>query len=338
MNINMEILAVKYMQKQIKSLSRHIKGISADEDIENLHQVRVASRRLGYALQIFASCFATPKVKFWQKELRRCRRRLGQARDRDVHIAFLHEYVQTLDKRSLRPGLYRLILRLQQERKKLQPKILKCVRRFINSKVLEDMYGQISRMEISASHVKPAPDDIQMYQKVQKHIVGCLEELMSYEESLHEPDAVIEHHKMRISVKKLRYQMEIFLPVYDDSFRSFLKIVKVWQTYLGNIHDYDIWTGLLSKFEKQEYRRTVRYFGSDRPYRRLRTGLQYFQEYCRQERERIFSEFVQNWGQITEEGFSVSLREILQNGMDRCHTQNIPGEKTLKSDISLTED
>jgi len=337
MNENLEKLAVNYMQKLIKSLACHLKGIRTDEDIENLHQVRVVTRRLGNALQVFSSCFAAPKIKFWQKELRRCRRRLGQARDRDVHIAFLHEIVQTLDNRSHRPGLTRLILRLDQERKKLQPKVLKSVQQFTHSKVLEDMYGQISRMEIAASHAEPAPDDIQIYKKAQKHIVGCLDDLMSYEDSLHQPDAVNEHHKMRIAAKKLRYQMEVFLPAYDDTFLSFLKIVKTFQTYLGNIHDYDIWAELLTKFEKREYRRTVRYYGSDRPFRRLRTGIRYFQDYCCQERKRIFSEFVNCWEQIGEEGFSAGLREVLQDRIKRCRTQDVIPDIILNSDISSSE-
>ena len=39
----MEILAVKHMQKQIKSLSRHIKGIYTDEDIEKVSSAVVAA-------------------------------------------------------------------------------------------------------------------------------------------------------------------------------------------------------------------------------------------------------------------------------------------------------
>jgi CHAD domain-containing protein len=338
MSRTLEILAVKYMQKQIKSLSRHIGGICAAEDIECVHQGRVASRRLGNALQIFAECFAGKKVKLWRKELRRFRKRLGRARDRDVHIVYLQEFIQTLDKRSCRPGLARLVLRLEQERKKLQPKIIKSVNQFKNSKVIEDMYGEISRMKISLQQRESAANELQIYQKAQKHIGECLDDLLSYEDSLHHPEAIAQHHAMRISAKQLRYQMEVFLPAYDDALGSFLKIVKALQTYLGDIHDYDMWTDLLTKFETKEYQRTVEYFCSDRPFRRLRTGIRYFQDYCQQERERVFSELVKYWEQISEEGFSTALREVLQNGIEGCRVEEANPEKPPNSDIYPSED
>ena len=43
-------------------------------------------------------------------------------------------------------------------------------------------------------------------------------------------------------------------------------------------------------------------------------------------------------GEISEEDFSTSLRELLQEGIEHCRPQHATGEKTSHSDISSSED
>ena len=50
--------------------------------------------------------------------------------------------------------------------------------------------------------------------------------LLQYERWVHNPDAVAEHHAMRIAAKKLRYTMETYAPVYRRNLKKPLARVK----------------------------------------------------------------------------------------------------------------
>src|SRR5690242_19716355 len=61
----------------------------ADKDIENVHQLRVATRRTAAALRMFAMCLPQKRAKTARKQLRRLRRAAGDARDWDVFLEML---------------------------------------------------------------------------------------------------------------------------------------------------------------------------------------------------------------------------------------------------------
>lgn len=334
MDKNVKILSILYIRKQIKSISFHLPGIAIHKDIECVHRARVAMRRLENALKIFRSCFRSTKVGLWRKELRRFRNRLDRVRDLDIQITFLRGFLETMDDNASRPGLARMILRLEQRRTKLHPKIVRSVSQFESSKVMEKMRGRLRQLESAVRKRELDRNSIKLHQKAQHHIAECLIGLLSYEDSLDHPEAARQHHRMRIAAKRLRYQMEVFSPVYDESFQAILTTVKKVQTCLGNIHDYDVWLELLTDFEAKEYQRTVRYFGDDGPFGEIRTGIRTFYGFCRQERERLFTEFVNYWKHITAEGFPAMLRKVLHDHTDRCRMKDAVPEKTTDSDLS----
>ncbi len=65
--------------------------------------------------------------------------------------------------------------------------------------------------------------------------------LMQYERWVYNPDAVAEHHAMRIAAKKLRYTMEVYAPLYRRNLKKPLVRVKKIQEILGDLHDCDVW-------------------------------------------------------------------------------------------------
>src|SRR6266852_4391879 len=76
----------------------------ADKDVENVHQLRVATRRAGAALRIFRLCLPEKEFKRIRRRLRRLRRACGAARDWDVFLANLGPR-QARAKVEQRPGL-----------------------------------------------------------------------------------------------------------------------------------------------------------------------------------------------------------------------------------------
>src|SRR5437870_4891485 len=61
-----------------------------EKDVENVHHLRVSTRRAGAALRIFKDCLPGSARKRIRKRLRAIRRAAGAARDWDVFLLDLH--------------------------------------------------------------------------------------------------------------------------------------------------------------------------------------------------------------------------------------------------------
>ncbi len=59
------------------------------DDIEALHDMRVATRRLRAALEVYAACFPAKRHRRALKRVKGLADALGERRDRDVAIEFL---------------------------------------------------------------------------------------------------------------------------------------------------------------------------------------------------------------------------------------------------------
>ena len=79
----------------IEGFSKEIAGVRKAEDIEPVHRMRVASRRLRAALPLFSSCFPDKDFRRWMRQIKMITRALGAARDNDVQVAFLKKYLKT---------------------------------------------------------------------------------------------------------------------------------------------------------------------------------------------------------------------------------------------------
>lgn len=86
----------EYLLKQISAMRREIPRVLTATDIEHIHRMRVATRRLRSTLPLFPLCFPPKRIRGWRQGLRKTARALGEVRDIDVQIAFLKEYVSDL--------------------------------------------------------------------------------------------------------------------------------------------------------------------------------------------------------------------------------------------------
>lgn len=86
-------VALTRFQETFSYESGTIKG----EDIEALHDMRVAARRLRAVLRIFKDCFSRKKFKKHDAWLQSLIRSLGEVREHDVFLALLAEYKKNLD-------------------------------------------------------------------------------------------------------------------------------------------------------------------------------------------------------------------------------------------------
>jgi len=99
-----------------------------DADVEYIHRLRVATRRLRSTMALFCECYPARDVSAWQRRIRALTRSLGEARDLDVQLQFLGTFLEGLPERRYRPGLHRIILRKSQRRRRLQARLVRALR------------------------------------------------------------------------------------------------------------------------------------------------------------------------------------------------------------------
>lgn len=81
--------AVKIIRPRLAEMWQHLPGTIAGEDVEELHQMRVASRRLRAAVDICAPCFPPKRYAGFRQEVAEVTDALGGVRDCDVLLEFL---------------------------------------------------------------------------------------------------------------------------------------------------------------------------------------------------------------------------------------------------------
>jgi CHAD domain-containing protein len=313
-NNSIEMIACKYLKKHLAGLRRHIRRAKSVRDTVHVHQSRVASRRLRSGLKVCQDSFSTQSLKRWRKTLQRITKKLGPARDKDVLIDCLDTIMMDLteDQKHLWPGIKRLHIRLIQGRQKLQPKVIKVIDELEKSNVLVRMAENLEkkRLALKTSHTSLPSSQIVVQAKeyLGKRVCQC----QAWTDSLNASDDIEGHHRLRIAIKKMRYSLEIFAPLFAGQLDPYVTQVKQWQTLLGDIHDCDVWSDQIDNFMTQEYDRTVFYFGFDGPFRQLRPGLDYLKQHWTQQRRSLFQDLLAYWQSLSEDRFWESLMLTLE--------------------------
>jgi CHAD domain-containing protein len=106
--------AAKIVSVRGAELAEQAQGVLDTGDIERVHDMRVATRRLRAALEIFEPCFPAKPYGEALAEVKRLADALGERRDRDVAIAALHNFNDQMAAPDRR-GVTSLIERLRGE-------------------------------------------------------------------------------------------------------------------------------------------------------------------------------------------------------------------------------
>ena len=93
--------AVEVRAREVFDLAQ---GVLDTGDIERVHDMRVATRRLRAVMEIFAACFPKKEHRALLREVKRLADTLGERRDPDVMIAALETIAASLSAED-RPGI-----------------------------------------------------------------------------------------------------------------------------------------------------------------------------------------------------------------------------------------
>jgi CHAD domain-containing protein len=106
--------AAKIVSVRGNELAEQAQGVLDTGDIERVHDMRVATRRLRAALEIFEPCFPAGAYGQALTDVKRLADALGERRDRDVAIAALRDFNDQMAAPDRR-GVTSLIDRLRTE-------------------------------------------------------------------------------------------------------------------------------------------------------------------------------------------------------------------------------
>ncbi len=322
----------------IPRLKKEIPGVREGEDIEHIHRMRVASRRIRATLALFEGCLRDREFRRMRRSVRGITRALGEARDADVQIAFLASYAArippatTIDPLSFGPpegfepvvtspdekpfsgermrssgermGVQCLLLRLVQEREALQPDVIRGLDRLEDSMVLERMTERLARR---VERWSPAPCASEpsgfVSSAAQEAVAVRADALAALAPALADPARLADHHAMRIAAKRLRYTLETYGPLFEDELRSEVKVIKALQEVLGDLHDCDVWIERLPRFLEEERARTLAYFGNEGLIPGIEQGVTALLEDRRSERARLHGTALNAWNRLDQERF-----------------------------------
>ncbi len=237
----------KILRFQFAHMLNHEKGTRLGEDNEELHDMRVATRRMRAAFDVFGQYFKPKVVKKHLKRLRTVGRALGRMRDLDVFMEKAQRYLETLPE-SERMGLALLLDAWGQKRAREREKLVSYLESEEYQQFKQDFNEFTSTADASAIHISEtnlSPNPVRHVLPVL--IYTRLTSVRAYETFI--VNAAAEQlHALRSEFKKLRYALEFFREVLGKEAKDVINELKSLQDHLGDLNDANVACQILNEF------------------------------------------------------------------------------------------
>lgn len=290
-------------------------GTRLGEDIDALHDMRVATRRMRAAFRVFDSHFEPKVIAPYLKGLKRTGRALGRVRDLDVFHAKILSYLDTLPD-SKKDSLDDLLAAWEAQRETARDRMNAYLGSAKYARFV-DRFGEFVETEgMGSLAVAPDGDEPRPYRV--RHVAPMviyerLAAVRAYDEWVTIPNPPLERlHALRIACKRLRYTMEFFQEVLGPDTRTAIKRVVIVQDHLGELQDAVVATGILKDFlrwgtwgqratgEEGDAEATV-----------ISPGVEAYLAAKQRELEHLLSTFPEVWQQLNGVEFSRMVAETV---------------------------
>ena len=229
----------------------HEPGTRLGEDIEELHDMRVATRRMRAAFRVFGDYLDVSQLRPIRKGLRRTGGVLGAVRDLDVFWDKTRRYLDALppaQQRDLDP--LRQVWEAERERARGEMLAYLDGDRYARFK---DRFAEYLQSP-GAGALPALSNKGEAIPRRLQHVVPVvvyqrLAGVQAYDEWVTRPDVPLERlHRLRIAAKRLRYTLEFFREVLAPEAERSIKEIKGLQDHLGDLQDAVVASGLLRDF------------------------------------------------------------------------------------------
>jgi CHAD domain-containing protein len=235
----------KVMGYHFAQMILHEAGTRLGEDIEELHDMRVATRRMRAAFEVFEEAFDRKALKVHLKGLRATGRALGRVRDLDVFMEKAQQYLDSIPQEQ-RSGLDPLLSLWDNERQEDRSKMLA----YLDSQDYADFKRKFLKFVTTpGAGAKDIPENSPKQVKLIVPILVYtrLAAVRSYGPLL-ESATIDQLHALRIDFKKLRYTLEYFSEVLGKENKRLIAEIKKLQDHLGDLNDSDVACSILRDF------------------------------------------------------------------------------------------
>ncbi len=229
--------ALKVFRFNFARLKNREAGTRSGLDTEDLHDMRVAARRMRAAWRIFDDAFKAGQTKKLRRRLETISDRLGAARDLDVLTQELDAYRLKLDE-AQQPGLDPLSSLWRRRRNAARAELVHELDSDQYRAFVKDMAAFLEAGADAAANATPLTAPHRVRDRAPSEIWATYEAVRAYELVL--PWADIETlHDLRIAAKWLRYALEFFGEALGPGSTALLEKVAALQDHLGCLHDAD---------------------------------------------------------------------------------------------------
>ncbi len=223
-------------------------------DIEGVHQMRVATRRLRSALRDFLPLLKKRPLKKSRKNLKEIADALGAVRDDDVAILALErlQAAAEIDQPSeqIKEGIEKLLEERRRLRQGAQMNLTKTLDGDRLSKLQTDFTGALDKAVGKNKRTRA----VSFNEAGRDAVAESLRELCDLGASVYEPFNIEKLHEMRIAAKRLRYAVELFTACWGASVSPFAAQIAEMQSLLGEVHDCDVWLENLGERMRGKHR------------------------------------------------------------------------------------
>ena len=277
------------------------------EDIEALHDMRVATRRMRASFEVFGEAFERRALKSHLAGLRQTGRLLGAVRDLDVFMEKAQTYLDTLppDRRN---DLEILLHAWHEQRESAREKMLAYLispeyhtfKREFNIFLHTPGAGKRSQPKD-----QPAPDLV--CEVAPMMIYTRLAAVRAYGSWLE--NAPIERlHALRIEFKKLRYTVEYFREVLGPQAGEVIEELKTIQDHLGDMTDAQVAAEIVEKFVAETEAQLVELPVEE--HLDLQPVVAYL-DYRRTERDHLMATFSDAWRHFIRKEFRKKVSQAV---------------------------
>lgn len=227
----MGALTEMLIRQRLNVLSRSLDG-ARKGDVKDVHQARVATRRLREALPVLATGTRGRKLA---RDVRRLTRALGPVRELDVALLSLDEIGRERDVPARALSSLKQVIR--HERRGVHADLRREIGR-VDLEKLRKRALVAARKGDAAGRLRSA--DPKRVADARRRMARRAERLRTAVESaagLYLPDRL---HVVRIAVKKLRYSMELAREMSGSKATAQIDTLKKMQDLLGRMNDLEV--------------------------------------------------------------------------------------------------
>ena len=203
--------------------------LQGDKDSERLHQLRVALRKLRSIVALLAKELVITEAQELGKLAKDVMKRTNEARDLDVYLEWIALYEEEVLPKALAQNLLAIKKYLEQKRHKAYEKLYETLQSKDFALLLERL------RQFGNTYPNQKYPAIVLGKKM---VLKQMHTLLKKAFLLSSKSASHKYHLVRIEIKKLRYLVEFFTPVFEQKkFAKTLAHIKQLQNILGEHQD-----------------------------------------------------------------------------------------------------